>query len=98
MVVCWLLQDLLCAVLLSADHEGPSRVELGTSCLQHPAAHSASHNHHSCPCLSQCCSAAAFAAPAVAAVLQFATEAALTILRIDDLIKLDAPQDEGGEE
>jgi hypothetical protein len=31
-------------------------------------------------------------------VLQFATEAALTILRIDDLIKLDAPQDEGGEE
>lgn len=31
-------------------------------------------------------------------MIQFATEAALTILRIDDLIKLDAPQDEGGEE
>jgi hypothetical protein len=29
--------------------------------------------------------------------LQFATEAALTILRIDDLIKLDAPQEEGEE-
>jgi hypothetical protein len=28
---------------------------------------------------------------------QFATEAALTILRIDDLIKLDAPQEEGEE-
>lgn len=32
------------------------------------------------------------------ATLQFATEAALTILRIDDLIKLDAPPEEGGEE
>lgn len=44
--------------------------------------------------------AAAAAAPALAAaaVPQFSTEAALTILRIDDLIKLDAPQDEGGEE
>jgi hypothetical protein len=31
-------------------------------------------------------------------LLQFATEAALTILRIDDLIKLDAPQGEDGEE
>lgn len=29
---------------------------------------------------------------------QFATEAALTILRIDDLIKLDPPQEEPGEE
>ncbi|KAF6250936.1 chaperonin complex component [Scenedesmus sp. NREL 46B-D3] len=30
-------------------------------------------------------------------MIQFATEAALTILRIDDLIKLDAPQEEGEE-
>ena len=28
-------------------------------------------------------------------IMQFATEAAITVLRIDDLIKLDPPQEEG---
>ena len=31
-------------------------------------------------------------------ILQFATEAAITILRIDDLIRLEPEQEEGGEE
>lgn len=34
----------------------------------------------------------------VCVLLQFATEAALTILRIDDLIKLDPPQEDPNEE
>jgi T-complex protein 1 subunit alpha len=31
-------------------------------------------------------------------IIQFATEAAITILRIDDLIRLEPEADEGGEE
>lgn len=71
---------------------GTGHCAVSRSCMpQMTSATASTSSCTSCPDTGVRCMLSALA------VLQFATEAALTILRIDDLIKLDAPEPEGDE-